>query len=291
VVLFVGVPAAGKTTAAKALVREDYLRLSRDERGGTLKGLAGVMSEALEEGTERILMDATYPTRAARSRVLEAAWEQGAQVRCIHFDTPIEEAQVNAVDRMLARKGELLAGDALAAAGKEDPNLFPPHAQYRYRDHFEAPSPDEGFAAIEVRPFERQPIDGHDSAGLLLELGALVDIARWRRGEPIDAERLRSFLREGTPTLVMAWLPEGGGRGAAELDEELRALDPRIETGVCTHAAGPARCWCRPPLPGLPVAWLRRNTIAPEKVTMVGASPTVERLAETLGFLYRPHAP
>ncbi|MBO6934784.1 MAG: aldo/keto reductase [Deltaproteobacteria bacterium] len=291
VVVFVGIPAAGKTTAATALVRDDYLRLSRDERGGTLKGLAQAMGEALEEGTERVLMDATYPTRAGRSRVLEGAWEQGAQVRCIHFDTPIEEAQINAVDRMLERKGELLAGDALTAAGKEDPNLFPPHAQFRYRDRFEAPSPEEGFAAIEVRPFERRPVEGHDRAGLLLDLGALVVPARWRRGEAIDADRLKALVRPETPTLVMAWLPEGEGRGAAELSAEVAAIDPSIAVGVCTHAAGPARCWCRPPLPGLPVAWLRGNAIAPAKVTMLGASSTAERLAETLGFLYRPHAP
>ncbi len=291
VVVFVGVPAAGKTTAAAALVRDDYLRLSRDERGGTLKGLAGAMSEALEEGTERILMDATYPTRAGRSRVLEGAWEHGAQVRCIHFDTSIEEAQINAVDRMLARTGELLAGDALVAAGKEDPNLFPPHAQFRYRDRFEAPSPEEGFAAIEVRPFERRPIEGHDRAGLLIDLGALVVPARWRRGETIDPGRILSFIREDTPTMVMAWLPEDGGRGAAELQAEVASIDPAIEVAACTHAPGPARCWCRPPLPGLPVAWLRRNAIAPAKVTMLGATPATERLAETLGFLYRPSRP
>jgi len=288
VVLFVGFPAAGKTSAAKGLTADGFLRLSRDERGGSLKQLARAMGEALEEGQERILMDATHPTRAGRNRVLETAWAHGAKVRCVYFDTPLEEAQVNAVDRMLERTGALLAGKALKAAGKEDPNLFPPHAQYRFRDRLEPPEPSEGFAAIEVRPFERRPIEGHDSPGLLVELGALMDAKRWRRGEAIDGERLRSLLRAGVPTMVMAWLPESG---AERLTEQVGAIDGTVEVSVCTHPQGPAICWCRPPLPGLAVAWMRRRAIAPAKVTMLGASAAAERLAETLGFLYRPASP
>lgn len=289
VVLFVGVPAAGKTSAARELTDDGFLRLSRDERGGSLKQLADAMGDALDEGQERILMDATYPTRAGRSRVLEAAWERGARVRCIHFDTPIEEAQVNAVDRMLERAGELLAGDALKAAGKENPNLFPPHAQYRFRDRLEPPSPSEGFAAVEVRPFERRPVPGHDGAGVLIELAALVDTKRWQRGERIDPERLRSFLRPGVPTMVMAWLPEPGDEG--RLEAELRAIDDTLEVSVCTHPPGPARCWCRPPLPGLAVAWLRHRKLAPAKVTFLAKTPIAERLAETLGLQLRPTSP
>ena len=140
-----------------------------------------------------------------------------------------------------------------------------------------------------MRPFERRPIEGHDSPGLLIEVGALVDPKRWRVGEAIDAERLRSFLRPGIPTLVMGWLPEEGD--AERLEAEVRAIDDAIEVAVCTHAPGPARCWCRPPLPGLPVAWMRRRAIAPAKVTMLGASAAAERMAEALGFLYRPTSP
>ncbi len=284
VVLFVGIPGAGKTRYAARL--GDHERLSRDERGGSLKGLAEVLDEVLAEGTERVVMDATYPTRASRNRVLETAWDHGATVRAVHFETPLAEAQINAVDRMLDRRGELLASDALKTAGKRDPNLFPPRAQQIYLERFEPLGLDEGFAAIERVPFERLPVAGHEAPGLVFDLAALADVAAWRSGEPLDADAIRSHLRPGVATLVLAWLPPGP-RDAAELARELRTVAPELELGACEHPPGPPICWCRPPLPGLPVRWLRAHGVAPAKVTHFGAGPASEALAEAMGFQFR----
>lgn len=280
VVLFVGMPAAGKTEAAR---HEGGLRLSRDERGGTLKDLARAMEAELEDGARKVVMDATYPTRAQRNRVLEAAWRQGARVRAVWFDTPLAQAQLNAVDRMLAKAGRVLDPDALKKAGRADPTMIPPAAQLRFARTFEPPREDEGFDGIERRAFERRPRPDHREAGLVID-AALLEEAE-------DEAGWLSRLAERTPRtalLVTAWWPD---LGAAERGAREGALAHRIarlgaELAVCPHAAGPPRCWCRPPLPGLVLPWMRRERIAPEKLTLVGGG--LAPLADALGALSLP---
>jgi hypothetical protein len=83
VVVVMGIPGAGKSRVAEEYVSRGYLRLNRDERGGTLRGLAGALDEALSSGAERVVLDNTYLTRAARSYVIDTATEHGVQARCI----------------------------------------------------------------------------------------------------------------------------------------------------------------------------------------------------------------
>ena len=69
VVLVMGIPGAGKSRIAEEYVARGYLRLNRDERGGSLRDLADALDEELAAGARRIVLDNTYLTRAARSYV------------------------------------------------------------------------------------------------------------------------------------------------------------------------------------------------------------------------------
>ena len=69
VVLVMGIPGAGKTRLAEEYVARGYLRLNRDERGGSLREVAEALDEALESGAHRVVLDNTYLTRASRSYV------------------------------------------------------------------------------------------------------------------------------------------------------------------------------------------------------------------------------
>jgi aryl-alcohol dehydrogenase-like predicted oxidoreductase len=70
VVVIMGIPGAGKSRIAEEHVARGYLRLNRDERGGSLRDIAGALDEALAAGARRVVLDNTYLTRVARSHVV-----------------------------------------------------------------------------------------------------------------------------------------------------------------------------------------------------------------------------
>ena len=69
-------------------------------------------------GARRVVLDNTYLTRASRSYVLEAAGRHGSPVRCVWLDTPLAQAQVNLVERLLERFGALPAPEELRSRAR-----------------------------------------------------------------------------------------------------------------------------------------------------------------------------
>jgi histidinol phosphatase-like enzyme len=63
-----------------------------------------------------------------------------------------------------------------------------------------------------------------------------------------------------------------------------------IEVEYCPHAAGPPRCWCRKPLPGLGAVLIQRHRLNPAACIYVGEGPQDPRYARRLGFEYRTAA-
>jgi hypothetical protein len=93
----------------------------------------------------------------------------------------------------------------------------------------------------------------------------------------------------GAPHLVFDWLPDAEGRELAPATARLRRfVSGAVEAAICPHGAGPPTCWCRPPLPGLPLAFARRHRVAPERSLLVGTSAAHRTLAAMLGAAYVP---
>jgi histidinol phosphatase-like enzyme len=59
-----------------------------------------------------------------------------------------------------------------------------------------------------------------------------------------------------------------------------------VVRALCPHPAGPPTCWCRPPLPGLPLAFARARDIDLPRSTLIGTGPAHRTLATTLDARY-----
>jgi aryl-alcohol dehydrogenase-like predicted oxidoreductase/predicted kinase len=274
VVLIMGIPGAGKTAVAEEHVAAGYLRLNRDERGGTLRDLAAALDGALAGGARRVVLDNTYLSRAARSDVLAAAGRRGAAVRCIWLDTPLAQAQINLVERLLDLAGTLPEPDALRELARAEPGIMAPTSQMRTARELEPPDEDEGFAAIERRAFARGPLPEAARGGVFLVAAAAT------------ADVLAQTGREA-PHLVFDW-SQAGDHTALEAAASRVAATVRgpVEAALCPHPGGPPRCWCRPPLPGLVLAFARRHRVDPARSVLAGTGPAHRSLAAALGARY-----
>ena len=268
VVVVMGIPGAGKSRLAADYLDRGFVRLNRDERGGSLRGIAAALDETLEGGARRVVLDNTYLTRAARSHVLDVAARHGLSARCIWLDTPLAQAQVNLVERMLERFGRLPMPDELEELAKTEPGLMAPTRQMRAFRELEPPGGDEGFAHVERVEFERASSSG----------GAAVIVAA------AVAPSLPADLDRDLPHLVFDWRLGGT---AADLDSAVAALAVTVtgpvEAAVCPHPGGPPTCWCRPPLPGLVLEFARRHGVDPTRTIVVSTSTAHRTLANALG--------
>lgn len=278
VVLVMGIPGAGKSRHAGDYVARGYHRLNRDERGGTLRRLAGELDRVLSDGTRRVVLDNTYLTRALRSHVIEAAARHGVQARCIWLDTPLAQAQVNLVERLLDRFGSLPTPDELRERSRKEAGVLAPTSQMRAARELEPPSTEEGLTEVVRVPFARARSSRPMRPGVLVAASA-VRRAGWRH--PLERGD-----REA-PHLVFDWSPGGSPDDLADVAAHLSAEAPGpVETALCPHGAGPPVCWCRPPLPGLPLAFARAHGVDTSRSTLLGTAPAHRTLAAALGARY-----
>ena len=216
--MVMGIPAAGKSTLTRQFVADGYLRLNRDESGGTLRGLLPELRRALQDGTTRVVLDNTYVTRKSRAEVIQAAGELGVPVRCVWLTTGIDDAQVNAVTRLVERYGHLPGDRELKQLRKTDVAAFPPSVLFRYQRELEPPDPSEGFSSIEQVPFTRLANPAHVNRAVI----AWCD-------DPSQLEALAPALREHQDG---GWI-------------DLRAVVAARDRGRDAHRRGRAGVVCR----------------------------------------------
>jgi aryl-alcohol dehydrogenase-like predicted oxidoreductase len=281
VVLVMGIPGAGKSRVAADYVARGYLRLNRDERGGGLRELVDALDAELSADARRIVLDNTYLSRAARSYVIEVAARHGIVARCVWLSTPLAQAQVNLVERLLERFGSLPTPDELRGLARSTPGVLTPTSQMRALRELEPPTGDEGFAGVEVVPFSRSPSSAAGVRAGVYVAAAALRSPGWERA----LDGVGSDPR--APHLVFDWIPHGAPEA---LDPEVarlaRAVSGPVERALCPHGAGPPSCWCRPPLPGLALAFARGHDVDPSRSVLIGCGPAHRTLAVTLGARY-----
>ena len=278
VVLVMGIPGAGKTRVAEEYVARGYLRLNRDERGGALKELAGALDTELSSGARHVVLDNTYLTRAARSHVIETATQHGIATRCVWLDAPLAKAQVNLVERMLDQFGALPTPDELRELARRHAGVLAPTSQMRTFRELERPSIDEGFAGVETIAFARKRVPGREHSGVFVAASAM---------ERPGFEHALAQGHRHAPHLLFDWRP---GATADTLEPGLAqlaaAVDGPAQAALCPHGGGPPVCWCRPPLPGLPLVFARAHALDPARSILIGTGPAHRNLAAALGARY-----
>jgi aryl-alcohol dehydrogenase-like predicted oxidoreductase/histidinol phosphatase-like enzyme len=299
VVLVAGLPGAGKSTLAADLVRQGYERLNRDEAGGRLADLVPELSAHLAAGRTRVVLDNTYGSRAARNAVIEAAWEHGVPARCLSLATSLEDAQVNAVTRMLARYGRLLEPEEMKKAARTDPGAFAPQALFRHRREWEPPDVAEGFVRVDEVPFVRRVPPGRDGRAVFFWYDGVLRVPLARGSDdvvvlPGRREALQRLQADGWRLLGVSWHPDvsAGRRTPAEVEALFERtheqLGVSLDFAYCPHGDGPPVCWCRKPLPGLGVQLLERHGLDPSRCVYVGRDPSDQAFARVLGVAFQP---
>ena len=148
----------------------------------------------------------------------------------------------------------------------------------RAHRELEPPTDDEGFASVERVAFARTPTDERAVGGVFVAAAA-VGRSGW------DG-KVAGALPE-SPHLVLDWKPDGT---PADLDAAVEAVaaivEGPVEAAICPHPGGAPICWCRPPLPGLTLAFARRHGLDPARSLVVGTTPAHRTLATTLGARY-----
>lgn len=303
VVVLMGIQGAGKTMLVSEYVDKGYARLNRDLLGGRLDDLVPRMVEFLRAGQRRIVLDNTYPTRISRFPVIHAARVHGVPVRCRHLHTPLTEARINIVLRMLERYGRPLGPDEMKALAKKDPNLPPPAALMRWTSSFEPPALDEGFAAVETIPFVRRPQPARTEKGLLLDVDGTLRKTRSGEIYPRHADDIE--ILPGRREVLARWVAAGyrlffvsnqSGIASGKLTHAaaeacfLRTAEllqlPVTGIAYCPHPAFPVGCYCRKPMPGLGVYLMERHQLAREHLVVVGDMASDAEFAAGLGARY-----
>ena len=305
IVLVMGLPASGKSTLAASFVDRGYTRLNRDETGGALAALVPRMTGLVASGTTRFVADNTYVTRHSRAALLDAATRLGLRVRGLWMTTSLEDAQTNAVWRMIARYGRLLTPEEIRKASRSDPGLFAPGVLFRYQRELEPPEASEGFTEIEHVPFVRHSDPTWSSRALIVWADGILRCSRSGHRTALSVDDLevpsgagavlRRFADDGLVIIAVGWRPELADgtmttAAAAEIDARMiQRLGVAVETLDCPHPAGPPACWCRKPLPGLGVLCVHRHRLDPAQSIYVGAGPQDPLFARRCGFQLRTH--
>lgn len=302
IVIVMGYPAAGKTTLMEDFA--GYERLNRDLVGGTLSEIAAELDRRIKSGKKKFVLDNTYGTRASRQEVIAVGLKSKIPVRCCWLQTSIEDAQVNATQRMLSKYGKVLG--PIEFADKRDPNLYGPVVLFTYKNHFEPPDLSEGFSKVDQIAFKRRSNPAYKGKALIVDFdGTLRDTPEGAKHDyPTKIEEvqimpgrsavLKKYKAQGYRLLgasnqsgiAKGELTDADARACFEQTNKLLGVD--IEYSYCPHTIGGKgiECYCRKPMPGLLIQFIEKYKLDRAETIFVGDQTTDKTCAARAGVKY-----
>ena len=269
VVLVMGVPGAGKSLLADGYVNRGYLRLNRDEAGGSLRDLAGALERRARKWCERGGSRQHVPhARVAQLR----RGSRRAPRRCGAVRLAGHAARTGSGEpRRAAARAVRRASDAGAAQDGRALRGGPAVSD----------AADEGLPRARASGRRRRVFV--DRAHCVRACSSRR-LGRLSSPPPIRSRRSRSTAqrrrRTSSSTGVLAATSTTARDAVAGAQRVVSGL---VEGAICPHPGGPPVCWCRPPLPGLPLAFAHRHGVDPTKSVVVGSSASHRTLANALG--------
>lgn len=299
VILICALPGAGKTTLVEEYKTKGYIVLSRDIVGGDMDGLVKKLSSLLT-CQDKIVLDNTMITAISRKPFIELSKNAGFKVTCVYLTTTMEDAQFNAVTRMVTRHGKLFRTVEDYKTCK-DPNAFPPAALYAARKNFEKPTKAEGFDDIISVPFIRRA-NGYTNKGIILDYDGTLRITKSGNiypKHPDDVmilpgrkERIQEYIDKGY-IILGASNQSGIGKGdlteanaIACFERTNELLGIKIDYTFCPHKVPPITCYCRKPGVGIGVEFIEKYKLDPSQCIMVGDMTSDKTFATRCGFKY-----
>lgn len=316
IIMIMGYPAAGKTTRAKKYEKRGFIRLNRDEIGGTLDDLVLNAKKFYTQGFRNFVFDNTYPSVKSRKTVIDWAKKATLPIHCEWIGAPknednnnvmntsitdIELAFFNAARRMVQKYGKLLSHYEMNLA--DDPNIFPVAALYSYKSLFEPPTAEEGFTSIRKLEFKLQlDEDLYENKAIILDYDGTLRVTKSGKKYPLDTEDIK--ILPGRSEILKQWQENGyillgvsnqSAIGKGEISEGTAVecfqmtnylLGLNIDYSYCPHSAFPINCYCRKPMPGLGVELIEDYKLDPKQCIMVGDLNSDKTFAKRCGFKF-----
>jgi D-glycero-D-manno-heptose 1,7-bisphosphate phosphatase len=259
--------------------------------------------EKLIKSGKDVVLDNTFPTVEVRKPFIDTCKSNKTEIHCIYLDTSIEDAQINALNRMYERYNKIFFDVEQLKEVKKDPNMFPITVFFKYRNEFQKPSMMEGFTSIEGKKFVRQPYAYTNKAIILDFDDTLREVKNGEFKYPVKKEevsilagrkeRLQQAIKDG---YVLLGASNQSGIAKKKLTNEAAIecfdhtcdlLGVKIDYKYCPHNIPPASCYCRKPQSGMLVHFIHKYKLNPKDCIFVGDSTSDKTAATRVGMQYQ----
>ena len=300
VLLICGLPASGKSSAVELTKKLNYVRLNRDELGGTVAGLLPKLDQLLQDG-KNVVLDNLFTAAEDRKPFIELALKRGADPQALHINTSPEDCQLNACLRMAKKYGHVLTPDEIKAA--KDPNSFPPAVFFKAKKAFKVPTTGEGFSKVLKKNFTRDwPAEYCNKAIILDYDGTLRETIGGNGKFPTKVSEVKVYKERGDVLryyqnqgylLLGASNQSGIAKGDLSHDDAKACfdytneqLDIKIEYLYDASRVPPITSWNRKPMPGMGATFIEKYKLLPRECIMVGDMTSDKTFANRCGFQY-----